>query len=224
MKQKVIVLGAVILLQALSLNAAELTVTGKDRQMVGLTPSVTTNTPSSVRAMVEYNTAGAMDTPATAAGDRDGWGTEFITRWDNTTGEDITIIELGWPCGGWWSNFWYVWITTEMPADPYTLEHFGSFVAAVEDDTEYPPSQYTYIDMTDEGIIIPAGASMYFGYGNPGLAGQVYGASAETFSWYEDGWDSDNGFGRTTILQFKGDPSPVPTRSESFDGVKALYR
>jgi len=215
---------AILLMVASSLFAGEMVVTGKNGQMMDLTPSETTPTPSLVRAMVEYNTAGALDTPATAAGDRDGWGTEFVTRWDNTTGEDITIVEFGWPCAGWWANFWYVWITTQLPADPYTLEYYGSFVAAIEDDTAYPPGLYTYIDMTAEEIIIPAGASMFFGYGNPGLAGQVYGTNAETFSWYEDAWETDNSYNRTTILQFKGEPTAVSVHSKSFDSVKAIYR
>lgn len=224
MRKIALVILFVVLVLAPAVFAAHQAPTGKNSQMAELTPAVASPIPSTVRAMVEYNTAGEVDTPATAAGDRDGWGTEFVTRWDNTTGEDITITEFGWPCAGWWANFWYVWISTELPADPYTLEFYGSFVAAVEDDTEYPPSMYTYIDMTEEGIIIPAGASMYFGYGNPGLAGQVYGSSAPTYSWYEDSWDSDNGFGRTTILQFKGDPAPVDTHGERFGSVKALYR
>ena len=159
---------------------------------------------SSLAADVEYSTTGAMDTPATMGGDRDGWGTEFITRWDNTTGADVIIEEFGWPCGGWWSQFWYVWITDTLPADPYTLEFYGSFVATSEDDTEWPPSLYTYVDVSDEGIVIPAGASMYFGYGNPGMGGQIAFNGVETFSWLDDAWDMDGDFGRTAVMQFKG--------------------
>jgi|GEM_PF-2470705 len=159
---------------------------------------------SSFAADVEYSTTGAMDTPATLGGDRDGWGTEFITRWDNLTGADVIIEEFGWPCGGWWSQFWYVWITDTLPADPYTLEYYGSFVAASEDDTEWPPSVYTYVDVSDEGIVVPAGASMYFGYGNPGMGGQIPFNGTETFSWLDDAWDMDGDFGRTAVLQFKG--------------------
>jgi FlgD Ig-like domain len=161
-------------------------------------------TSAALAADVEYSTTGTMDTPATMGGDRDGWGTEFITRWDNMTGSDVLIEEFGWPCGGWWAQFWYVWITDTRPADPYTLEYYGSFVATSEDDTEWPPSLYTYVNMTDEGIVIPAGASMYFGYGNPGMGGQISSIGIDTYSWLDDAWDTDSDFGRTTVMQFKG--------------------
>jgi hypothetical protein len=153
---------------------------------------------------VEYSTTGAMDTPATMGGDREGWGSDFITRWDNDTGADLLIEEFGWPCGGWWAQFWYVWITDVLPANPYTLEFYGTFVAASEDDTEWPPSLYTYVDVSGEGIVVPAGASMYFGYGNPGMGGQIAFNGVETFSWYEDSWDMDGDFGRTAVMQFRG--------------------
>lgn len=155
-------------------------------------------------ADVEYSTTGALGTPATQGGDRDGWGTDFITRWDNTTGRDVAIEEFGWPCGGWWAQFWYVWIIDSLPSNPYTLQHYGSFVAASEDETEYPPSVYTYVDMRNEGIVVPAGASMYFGYGNPGMGGQIPANGVATYSWYEDAWDMDGNFGRTAVMQFKG--------------------
>ena len=153
---------------------------------------------------VEYSTTGTMDTPATKGGDRDGWGTEFLTRWDNNTGSDVFIEELAWPCGGWWAQFWYVWITDIMPSDPYTLEYYGSFVATSEDDTEWPPSLYTYIDVKSEGMVVPAGATMYFGYSNPGMAGQIAFNGVETFSWFDESWDMDGNFGRTAVMQFKG--------------------
>ena len=155
-------------------------------------------------ADVEYSTTGAMDTPATLGGDRDGWGTEFVTRWDNTTGADVTLEEFGWPCGGWWAQFWYVWITDELPVNPWTLEYYGSFTPTSPDDTEWPPSVYSYIDVSDEGIIIPAGASMYFGYSNPGMGGQIGFNGVETWSWLDEQWDLDSDFNRTAVMQFKG--------------------
>jgi len=165
-------------------------------------------------ADVEYSTTGAMDTPATMGGDRDGWGTEFITRWDNTTGSDVIVEEFGWPCGGWWAQFWYVWITDTLPVDPYTLEHYGTFVAASEDDTEWPPRTYTYVDVSEEGLVVPAGASMYFGYGNPGMGGQIGFNGVETWSWLDDQWDMDGDYNRTAVMQFKG----------SFDALAAVDR
>jgi hypothetical protein len=166
-------------------------------------------------ADVEFSTTGAMDTPATLGGDRDGWGTEFITRWDNETGHDVIVEEFGWPCGGWWSQFWYVWITDSLPEDPYTLQYYGSFVAESPDDTEWPPSLYTYVDVSDEGVVIPAGASMYFGYGNPGMGGQIGFNGVETYSWLDDGWDMDGDFNRTAVMQFKGSFAASPAGDET---------
>lgn len=225
MKKTAIVLAVLVLVVATSAFASDTVgISGKSGQTRVIAPSVNSSVPSEVRAAVEYNTAGAIDTPATHGGDRDGWGTEFITRWDNNTGQDLALLEFGWPCGGWWSNFWYVWIQSEIPADPYNLEYYGSFVAAIEDDTVYPPNLYTYIDISAEEIILPAGATMYFGYGNPGMAGQVLDSGVTTFSWYNDTWEDDGDYGRTTILQFKADPVTVPTETETFGGVKALFR
>ena len=166
-------------------------------------------------ADVEYSTTGAMDTPAALGGDRDGWGTEFITRWDNATGHDVIIEEFGWPCGGWWSQFWYVWISDTLPPDPYTLEYYGSFVAASEDDTEWPPSVYTYVDVSGEGLVVPAGASMYFGYGNPGMGGQIGFNGVQTYSWLDEAWDMDGDFGRTAVMQFKGSFGTVAVQDET---------
>jgi len=159
---------------------------------------------AALAADVEYSTTGALDTPATLGGDRDGWGTEFVARWTNTTGADVILEELAWPCGGWWAQFWYVWISDALPPNPWTLEYHGTFVPASEDDTEWPPSTYTYVDVSGEGIVVPAGASMVFGYSNPGMGGQIGFNGTETWSWLDDGWDMDGDFGRTAVLQFKG--------------------
>lgn len=162
---------------------------------------------ATVAADVEYNTTGTMDAPATQGGDYEGWGTHFIARWDNTTGEDITLLELGWPCGGFWAAYWYVWISDTMPGPPGTQDFRGTFLAASEDDTEYPPSLYTYIDVSAEGIVIPANSTMFFGYGNPGMGGQILFNGVETWSFYEGGWDVDSQYNRTAVLQFKGNYS-----------------
>ncbi len=163
-------------------------------------------------ADVEFNTAGAMDIPATQGGDFDGWGTHFLTRWENNTGEDVAVEEFGWPCGGFWATFWYVWITDTLPGPPGSQDFRGTFLAASTDDTEYPPSLYTYIDVSAEGIVIPANSTMYFAYGNPGMGGQITTNGVETWSYYEGVWESDTGYNRTAVMQFKGNftaPSSV---------------
>ncbi len=173
-------------------------------------------------ADVEYSTTGVMDTPATHGGDRDFWGSEFITYWANETGRDVIVEELAWPCGGWWAQFWYVWITETLPADPYTLEFYDSFVAVSEDGTEWPPSTYTYIDVSDKNIVIPAGAGMYFGYSNPGMGGQIVFNGVDTYSWLNDSWDRDGDYGRTAVLQFKGSFGASPVRSDVTPGAVSL--
>lgn len=199
-------------------------ITGKHGQSVPLSPTSPTSSTSDVRALIEYNTAGEIDAPATNGGDYEGWGTHFLARWENNTETNISVIELGFPCGGFWSAFWYVWISEELPGAPGSQDYRGSFVAVSEDDTEYPPSQYTYIDVSDQEIIIPVGATMYFGYGNPGMGGQVLYSGVETWSWYDQSWDSDSTYNRTAVLQFKGEAETVGSESETLSGVKALYR
>lgn len=187
-----------------------------------LLPALLLIAATALGADVEYSTTGAMDTPATHAGDRDGWGTEFIARWDNATGSDVHLDELAWPCGGWWAQFWYVWVTDTRPANPYTLEYYGTFVATIDDDTQYPPSAFTYIDVSGRDIVIPAGGSMYFGYSNPGLAGQVAYTGTSTWSWLDDQWDRDGDFGRTTVMQFKGSFQATPVGDGALPTALAL--
>jgi hypothetical protein len=153
---------------------------------------------------VEYSTAGAMDAPATQGGDVDGWGTDFLARWVNTTGRDVLLEEFGWPCGGWWAQSWFVWIQADLPPGPWGFQHYGSFVPTLEDDTLYPPNLYTYVDVADRGIVVPAGAAMLFGYSNPGMAGQILHNGVDTWSWMDGQWDNDGAYNRTTIMQFRG--------------------
>ncbi len=130
------------------------------------------------------------------------------------------IEEFGWPCGGWWSQFWYVWITDTLPDDPYTLQFYGSFVATSEDDTEWPPSLYTYVDMVGEGIVVPAGASMYFGYGNPGMAGRSR-STASNLLLARRRLDMDGDFGRTAVMQFKGSFAPVSVEDRTPEALRS---
>ena len=179
---------------------------------------------SAFSATVEYNTTGTMDLPATLGGDHEGWGTHFMARWENITGDHVQVTEFGWPCGGFWAQFWYVWISDTLPGVPGTQDFRGTFVAASEDESEWPPSLYTYIDVAALDIIIPAGATMYFGYGNPGMGGQVAFNGVETWSLYDWAWQSDTDYGRTAVLQFRGESLAVGTESVTLSRVKSLYR
>jgi len=191
--------------------SAGIGITGKNGETAPYSNNQLPSPASETRTDVEYNTTGIMDLPATQGGDINGWGSHFIARWDNTTGEDISVVEFGWPCGGFWITSWYVWISDTLPGPPGTQDFQGNFLAASEDDTEYPPSQYTYIDVSDEGIVIPAGSSMFFGYANPGMGGQITTNGVETWSYYEDAWDADSAYNRTAVLQFKGEFNSTST-------------
>jgi len=202
----------IILCLAGAVQAAELGIVGKSGQAVPVSDTSETYNNSEIFADVMFNTAGTIDIPATQAGDYDNWGTHFLGRWSNDTGQDVAVVEFGWPCGGFWVTSWYVWISETLPGAPGTQDFQGSFLAESEDETEYPPSIYTYVDVSEAGIVIPAGQTMYFGYGNPGMAGQITTNGVETWSWYEGNWDQDITFNRTAVLQFKGNfvaPSDV---------------
>lgn len=200
-------------------------IVGKNGETLSFEHRSTVSATSDVRADVEYNTTGTMDTPATLGGDVDFWGSDFVARWTNDTGADVTVIEFGWPTAGWWSQSWRVWITDVMPEAPWSAtDYSGSFVSVNEDPTAYPPNPYTYIDVADQDIVIPADGTMYFGYSSTGMAGQVSGTASPTWSWLDDVWDNDNDYDRTTILQFKGTLGTVAIESQSFSNVKALYR
>jgi len=178
---------------------------------------------SGMRADVEYNTAGAIDAPATLGGSADGWGYYFITAWTNTTGQDVTLAEFGWPCGGPGPVDWVVWITAGMPGAPGTETFGGLWTPANPDGVTYPPTTYSYIDVSASAITIPAGATFYFGYENPGIGGQVSYNGVMTWAWYMGAWDADDAWGRTAVLQFKGNFGGVATQSATFSQVKALF-
>jgi len=192
---------------------------GKKGETIPSSSNLRFHNSSEVTADVMFNTAGTMDISATQGGDYEGWGTHFIGRWTNSTGEGVSVSEFGWPCGGFWVASWYVWISETLPGAPGTQDFKGSFLAASEDETEYPPSLYTYVDVANEGIEIPAGSTMYFGYSNPGMGGQITTNGVETWSWYDGIWDSDSAYNRTAVLQFKGN---FISTSGVEDDVKAM--
>ncbi len=177
-----------------------------------------------MRADVEYNTTGVMDEPATTGGSWDGWGTYFIASWVNLTGQDVTLAEFGWPCGGAGPVDWVVWITSGgMPGAPGSQTFTGNFVPASSDDLTNPPPIYSYIDVSAANIVIPPDQVMFWGYENPGIGGQITANGTDTWAWYGDMWDPDSGWSRTAVLQFKGNYGGVPAQATSFSHVKALF-
>lgn len=223
MMKKLTLLLAVLAIASLAL-AADPGVVGKNGQTLPVIDQPAQAAGQTTRADVEYNTAGALDTPATLGGSADGWGTYFIASWANLTGQNVYLAEFGWPCGGPGPVDWVVWITSGgMPGAPGTQTYSGSWVPASGDDVTLPPPVYSYIDVSGEGIVVPADMVMYFGYENPGLGGQVEANGTETWAWYEGGWDADSGWGRTAVLQFKGSFGGVATERTSLSSIKALF-
>ena len=207
-------------------------VASKDGSVV-ITPNGTpVDQPLGDRTDVMYNTGGAMNTPATTAGSASGWAYYTLHIWSNTTGEPQTLVELGFPTNQ---------LSTEpiaMPVEwnvdlnqtsvynvtnPYSWgwDGVGTFYPAGAPDTS-PPTVYSIIDISGEGLVLPAGQSMAWGYENAGLCGQISYNGVETIGWYVSYWDSDVGYGRTGLQQFKSLGS-VATEENSLSQVKSLY-
>ncbi len=177
-----------------------------------------------------YNTGGSEGFIPTTQGSSDGWGEWFITTVMNDTGEDLYLSELGFPCSGPTTGEfgWVVWLDMGgivPPSGPASTAHFYGSFSPVEPDPEVNPEVYTFIDITEANIVVPNGVAFCFGYDNTGLGGQTDANGVETWAWYLDEWDPDSGWGRTAILQVKGNfDGPVATQDVSFDQIKSLFR
>ena len=154
----------------------------------------------------EYSTGGAMGTPATTGGSNDGWGEWFITSVENNTGLDLILTQLAFPCCGDASDSygWIIWTdvgSLVAPAgDVNTCDYYGVYTPADPDST-FPPDTYTYVDVSSSSIIIPAGNFFCFGYDNTQIGGQVDFNGVDTWSWYENAWDPDQGWSRTALIE-----------------------
>jgi hypothetical protein len=185
---------------------------------------------SQYRADWEYNTGGSIDFVPTTGGSSTGWGEWFITTVYNGTGFDITLTEFGFPCSGPATGTygWVVWLNMpgiEPPiGDATTADYYGAFTPVDPDPGTFPPTVYTYVDVSMEGIVIPAGTYFTFGYDNTGTGGQTTYNGVETWAWYSGLWDPDVNYGRTAILQVKGDFAPIPVLESTWGQVKSLYR
>jgi len=176
---------------------------------------------------VFYNTVGALDAPATVGGSDDGWGPYFIATWVNDTGEDVTLTEFGWPCGGGGSTaLWYYWLSETLPGAVGTAHATGTYNIMSSDPDEFPPTVYSYADVTDAELVVPAGSRIYWGYALPvpGIGGQVDFNGTTTWAWYLGAWDPDSDWGRTAVLQLKGTFGVIATDQTSLSQVKSLFR
>jgi hypothetical protein len=199
---------------------------GTKAKMLQGPPSV----PSEIRYDFVYNTGGVMDFVPDSGGSSDGWGEWFITTVHNNTPNDLTLVELGFPCAGppTGTYGWVVW--TNMAGlvppvgDATTAEYFGSFVPVDPNPETWPPTTYTYVDVSFKGIIIDEGSYFCFGYDNAGMGGQTAFNGVDTWAWYSGYWDSDQDWGRTAILQVKANYHGTPTEEAAWSSIKALFR
>lgn len=188
------------------------------------------NFPSPTRTDYEYNTGGTIDFVPTTGGSHDGWGEWFIGTVFNDTGQDVTLVEFGFPCCGPPTEEygWLVWTNVGgfvPPAgDAYTAEYHGSYTPVDPNPDTFPPTVYTHIDVSGAGIVFAAGTYLCFGYDNTGNGGQTDFNGVDTWAWYTGMWDPDQSWGRTAILQIKGDFGATPVDDTTWGAVKALFR
>jgi hypothetical protein len=189
-----------------------------------------TNDPSPVRADWVYNTGGSEDFVPDLGGSDTGWGEWFITTVQNDAGTCLHITEFGFPCCGPPTGFfgWILWYDVggiNPPTGPAeSADEYGEFTPVCTDPDTWPPTVYTYVDVSGVGIVVPAGNYFCFGYDNTGMGGQTYYNGVQTWAWYGGMWDADEYWGRTAILQVKANFGASATQETSWGGVKALFQ
>lgn len=177
----------------------------------------------------EWNSGGTIDITPTLGGSDDGWGSYFITTVENDTGNDVMLTEFGFPRGGPGIVEWVLWYDVggiNPPSGDYTTaDESGDFDPVSDDPDEFPPTTYTYVDISDEELIVEDGWYLCFGYENPGMGGQISYNGTQTWSWYYGAWDPDQNWERTAILQVKGNYyPPVSVQPISLGKVKATFK
>jgi hypothetical protein len=223
--KKLMLLAGMLALIALPALAAQGMV-GKNGETVPVT-----NAPaqggSTILSDVWYNTTGVLDGAATLGGSDTGWGPYFIATWVNDTGMDVTLTEFGWPCnGGGGTALWYYWLSETLPGAVGTAHVTGLYTIVNPSPDEFPPSTYSYADVSAEGLVVPAGNRIYWGYAvpAPGIGGQVNFNGVVTWAWYLGAWDPDSDWGRTAVLQLKGTTGVIANDNASLSQVKSLFR
>lgn len=177
-----------------------------------------------------YNTGGSLDFVPDMGGSATGWAEWFVTTVYNDSGHDLYLIEFGFPCGGPATGpyGWLVWLLLPAiqppPGPAETALFYGAFTPTSPDPNTIPPTIYSYVDVTDVSIVIPADTYFCFGYDNTGMGGMTSFNGVQTWGWYGGVWDPDSGWGRTAILQVKASfTNPIATEPITWGNVKALY-
>ena len=186
--------------------------------------------PSGIRYDWWYNTGGVLDFVPDLGGSYDGWGEWFITTAYNDSGDDLVLVELGFPCAGPPTETygWIVWLDMGGYVPPggnaYTAEYYGSFTPVDPDPATWPPTTYTYVDVSSEMIVVPTGTYFCFGYDNTGMGGQTSYNGVQTWAWYGGYWDPDMSWGRTAILQVKANFYGTSVDESTWGAIKGLFR
>ena len=200
-----------IIVMVLAVSVANAGVVGKDGSALPDNPSPVGNIESPLQAAWEWSTAGSMDFVPTTGGSFDGWGSHFLATTANTSGQDMRILEFGFPCAGDIAGQWLVWLGATMPPDTSNPDFSGAFTATDPDPLTFPPTVYTYVDVSGANVVVPAGETIWFAYVNPGVGGQIDFNGVDTWAWYAGAWDGDQAWGRTAVMQLKADPAAQPT-------------
>jgi hypothetical protein len=175
----------------------------------------------------EYNSGGTMGITPTAKGSSTGWGEWFVVSILNDSGHDIVLSQLGFPCSGPETGDygWLVWTNVgglNAPSgNATTADFYGSFIPAISDPTA-DPYDYTYIDVSSEGIVVASGDYFCIGYDNTGLGGQVAFTGVDTWSWYGNVWDTDQSWNRTDVMEVTADYYTALSRN-SWGSIKASF-
>ncbi len=174
----------------------------------------------------EYNSGGAMGTVPTTGGSADGWGEWFIVSILNDSGQEITLVELGFPCGGPATGDygWVVWTDVgglnAPTGEASTADNFGAFTPVDPSPDTY--DTYTYVDVSAENVVIADGAYFCVGYDNTGIGGQVDFNGVDTWSWYEGVWDSDQAWGRTDLIEVSANFAQA-LQQHTWGAIKATF-
>ena len=185
------------------------------------------NVPSNVRSFFEYNTGGTIDFVPDLGGSATGWAEWSIAFVTNETGQDLCLTELSWPSSGPASGDygWLVWLNqSTLPGPAESAQYYGPYTPNDTNPATFPPTTYTYIDVSSQAMLWANGTTLCWGFDNTGMQGMTSFNGVDTWGWYGGIWDGDQAYGRTAILQIKADPcGGVPTKPTTWGAIKALY-
>ncbi|MEZ4649936.1 MAG: hypothetical protein R3E97_14330 [Candidatus Eisenbacteria bacterium] len=103
-------------------------------------------------------------------GSFDGWGEWFITTVYNAKGFDLTLTGASVCSGPMTEDYgWLVWLglpgLVAPTGDAYTADFFGQFTPVDPNPDTFPPTVYTYVDVSAANIVVPDGTFFFaFGY------------------------------------------------------------